>query len=119
MKKVDHVAVIWDEFGRHLSGLVMEGKSRDLDYIQRIAEWSVRARNPAVSFTLLLHQNLQAYAENLNRSAQNEWRKIEGRFDYIHFIEDSKEMYEFLVDVIAKRSTETRPLNPYLKIFLN
>ena len=106
LQNIDHVAIVWDEFGRHLSGLVMEGRSRDLDFVQKIAEWSVRAENPSVSFTLLLHQNLQAYAENLNQSAQNEWRKIEGRFKYIHFVEDSKELYELLADVIAERSSK-------------
>ena len=106
LSDVDHVAIVWDEFGRHLSGLVMEGRSRDLDFVQKIAEWSVRAKNPSVSFTLLLHQNLQAYAENLNRAAQNEWRKIEGRFEYINFVEDSKELYELLADVIAERSNK-------------
>ena len=73
---------------------------------KKIAEWSVRAKNPSVSFTLLLHQNLQAYAESLNRAAQNEWRKIEGRFEYINFVEDSKELYELLADVIAERSNK-------------
>ena len=119
LPNVDHVAIIWDEFGRHLSGLVMEGRSRDLDFVQRIAEWSVRAKNPSVSFTLLLHQNLQTYAENLNRSAQNEWRKIEGRFDYIHFVEDSKELYRLLADVIAERSNKKpsgRDLNAQSKV---
>ena len=103
LKKVDHVAIVWDEFGRHLSSLVMEGRSRDLDFVQRIAEWSVRADNPSVSFTLLLHQNFQSYAENLSRTAQNEWRKIEGRFEYLHFIEDSKELYGLLANIIAER----------------
>ena len=119
LKDVDHVAIVWDEFGRHLTSLVMEGRSRDLDFVQRIAEWSVRAINPSVSFTLLLHQNLQSYAENLSRTAQNEWRKIEGRFEYIHFVEDSKELYVLLADVIAERSNaqpSTRVLSTLPKL---
>jgi hypothetical protein len=99
----DRVAIIWDEFGRHLEGIVNEGRSRELDGVQRLAEWAVRAREPSASLTLLLHQNLLAYATVLNQTSRNEWRKIEGRFEQIRFVEDSQELYELAATVIAER----------------
>lgn len=98
----DHVAVVWDEFGRHLENLVDHGRSRDLDQVQTLAEWAARAARPTASLTLLMHQNLLAYAGRLNQSSRSEWRKVEGRFAPIRFLEDSFEIFELLADVIAE-----------------
>ena len=67
---VDRIAIVWDEFGRHLEGIVNEGRSRELDAVQRLAEWAVRVREPSASLTLLLHQNLLAYATVLNQTSR-------------------------------------------------
>ena len=99
----DRVAIVWDEFGRHLEGIVNEGRARELDTVQRLAEWAVRAREPSASLTLLLHQNLLAYASALNQTSRNEWRKVEGRFEQIRFVEDSQELYELAATVISQR----------------
>lgn len=97
----DHVAIVWDEFGRHLEGLVADGRSGELDVIQRLAERSARAESPSLSLTLLLHQNLLAYATRLNETSRNEWRKIEGRFAALRLIEDSQEFFELVSEVVA------------------
>lgn len=102
----DRVAIVWDEFGRHLEGIVNEGRARELDAVQRLAEWAVRARAPSASLTLLLHQNLLAYASALNQTSRNEWRKVEGRFEQIRFVEDSQELYELAATLISKRRHE-------------
>ncbi|WP_159717311.1 hypothetical protein [Geminicoccus flavidas] len=99
----DRIAIVWDEFGRHLEGIVNEGRSRELDAVQRLAEWAVRARAPSASLTLLLHQNLLAYATVLNQTSRNEWRKVEGRFEQIRFVEDSQELYALAATVISQR----------------
>lgn len=104
----DHVAIIWDEFGRHLEGLVAEGRSADMDFVQRLAERAVRANGPTLSLTLLLHQNLLAYATRLNETTRSEWRKIEGRFAHIRLIEDSQEIYGLVAEVVASLRT-SRP----------
>jgi hypothetical protein len=104
----DHVAIIWDEFGRHLEGLVADGRSADMDLVQRLAERTVRASGPTLSLTLLLHQNLLAYASRLNETTRSEWRKIEGRFTPIRLIEASQEIYALVAEVVAGLRT-TRP----------
>jgi hypothetical protein len=98
----DHVAIIWDEFGRHLEGLVGDGRSGELDVVQRLAERVSRASGPTMSLTLLLHQNLLAYATRLNETSRSEWRKIEGRFRPLRMIEDSQEFYRLIADVVSK-----------------
>ncbi|SER82478.1 hypothetical protein [Sphingobium sp. YR768] len=98
----DHVAIIWDEFGRHLEGLVADGRSSELDVVQRLAERVARASGPTMSLTLLLHQNLLAYATRLNDTSRSEWRKIEGRFRPLRMIEDSQEFYRLIADVVSE-----------------
>ena len=102
-RRFDHVAIIWDEFGRHLESLVAEGRSRDLDNVQRLAEWVARNEKPTASLTVLLHQNLLAYAGALNPTSRNEWRKIEGRFHQLRFVEDSRELYKLVAAGIVER----------------
>lgn len=102
VEAADRIAIVWDEFGRHLEGIVNEGRSRELDAVQRLAEWAVRAREPSSSLTLLLHQNLLAYATVLNQTSRNEWRKIEGRFEQLRFLEDSQQLYGLASTVISK-----------------
>lgn len=97
----DHVAIVWDEFGRHLEGLVADGRAADMDLVQRLAERASRASAPTLSFTLLLHQNLLAYATRINETTRSEWRKIEGRFDPVRLIEDSQEFYTLVAEVVA------------------
>ena len=110
------VAIVWDEFGRHLESLVAEGRSRELDFVQRLAEWAARAEAPTASLVLLSHQNLLAYAGGLNQTSRNEWRKIEGRFRTLRFVEDSRELYRLLVDRVGdRRKSQVPGLDPDLK----
>ncbi len=110
MDAVDHVAIVWDEFGRHLEGLVKDARSRDLEHLQELAELSVRPNGPSCSLTLLLHQNVLAYAQDLNQTSRNEWRKIEGRFDQMRFVEDSRELYALIGTIVQERKPKIAPL---------
>ena len=105
----DHVAIVWDEFGRHLEGLVADGRSGELDVVQRLAERVSRASAPTMSLTLLLHQNLLAYATRLNETSRSEWRKIEGRFRPLRMIEDSQEFYRLIADVVSEMRAPDSP----------
>lgn len=109
----DHVAIVWDEFGRHLEGLVADGRSGELDVVQRLAERVSRATEPTMSLTLLLHQNLLAYATRLNETSRSEWRKIEGRFRPLRMIEDSQEFYRLIAEVVSEmRPPENAAIMP-------
>ena len=77
-RRCDRLAIIWDEFGRHLEGLAAEGRARDLHNVQQLAEWTARATKPQATLVLLMHQSLLAYASSINQTSRNEWRKVEG-----------------------------------------
>lgn len=99
-QKADRVTVIWDEFGRHLDGLVSSGRAADLLDVQVLAEWVVRQGDPGATLTLLLHQSMLAYGGRISQTARAAWRKIEGRFETTRFTEDSVELYELLGEII-------------------
>ena len=96
----DRIAILWDEFGRHLESLISEGRSVALSEIQLLAEFVNRSHGIPMTLGLLLHQELFQYASNSPQTVRAEWRKIEGRFQTIQYIDDSKEIYRLISEVV-------------------
>lgn len=96
---IDSITILWDEFGRHLEYIVDNGNSKELDAVQQLAEYVSRSK---LHFTLglMLHQGLLNYAKNVSQTVRTEWKKIEGRFETIQYVDDSKELYSLVGDVI-------------------
>ena len=99
----DRVVILWDEFGRHIESLIAEGRSAALSEIQLLAECVSRSKAIPVTLGLLLHQELLQYASHSPASVRSEWRKIEGRFQTIQYIDDSKEIYRLLSEVVSEQ----------------
>jgi len=104
----DRIALLWDEFGKHLEFLVQNGKTSDLFHVQKLAEYVSRAREP-MSFSVLMHMGLLHYAGSLSQSARAEWRKVEGRFTTLDYVDDSKHIYELISRLIETKRTTKRP----------
>ena len=100
----DRIVILWDEFGRHIESLIAEGRSAALSEIQLLAESVSRSIAIPVTLGLLLHQELLQYASNSPASVRAEWRKIEGRFQTIQYIDDSKEIYRLLSEVVSEQN---------------
>lgn len=103
----DRVVILWDEFGRHIESLIAEGRSAALSEIQLLAECVSRSIAIPITLGLLLHQELLQYASNSPASVRAEWRKIEGRFQTIQYIDDSKEIYRLLSEVVSEQNRST------------
>lgn len=101
----DRIAIVWDEFGRHVESLVADGRGSALGELQLLAEFVTRSRELPVTLALLLHQGLLHYASNMPQSVRTEWKKIEGRFRTIQYVDDSKEIYRLIAEVAGARST--------------
>lgn len=104
----DRIIIYWDEFGRHLEYLVSEGLTGNLHDLQALAERVSRQKKIPTVLSLFLHQGFMAYGKKLPSGAKREWKKIEGRFQTLEYIEDSKEIYRLLGEIISSR-------NPTLK----
>jgi len=120
-QRLDRVTIIWDEFGRHLETLISEGRTERLLDLQVLAECCERSLGIPFSFTLLMHQVLARYSHRLPQSVQNEWAKVEGRFNTIQYIDTSKELYLLLVRMIEKsfEGSILRDAVPNLRQFRN
>jgi len=112
VKKLDRIVILWDEFGRHIEKLLSEGQSSSLNEIQLLAEFVSRAKEVPMTLGLLVHQRLLNYASNVPHSVRAEWTKVEGRFRTIQYVDDSKEIYRLLGDMVsARRSIYPSPEN--------
>ncbi len=56
-----------------------------------------------------MHQSLLAYAGSLNQTSRGEWRKVEGRFQHLRFLEDSRELYALIAEIIAAKRPAQYP----------
>ena len=97
---IDRLAIVWDEFGRHLEELILRGTASDLSDVQTLAEFCARTKRAPTTLTLLLHQGLMRYAMNTAVAVQHEWKKIEGRFETVQFVDDSKELYQLVARIV-------------------
>ena len=104
----DRLVIIWDEFGRHLQGMIAEGRPEELDALQVLAEVVSRTSAVSVSLVLLLHRSLLGYASGLPSGVRREWTKIEGRFDTLQYLDDSSELLE-LVGSLVEESRSAEP----------
>ena len=98
----DRLLIVWDEFGRHLQGLVSEGRPEELDVLQVLAEIVSRSSAVPVSLVLLLHRSMLGYATGLPPGLRREWAKIEGRFETFQYLDDSTELYELIGSLVAE-----------------
>ena len=108
-KGFDRIVVIWDEFGRHLETLVADGRGEALLELQLLAEFIARSSDIPITLGLILHQGLLHYAANAPQGVRSDWKKIEGRFRTIQYVDDSKEIYRLVGEVIADRRGERGP----------
>jgi hypothetical protein len=90
--KIDHIDIVWDEFGRHLEELVTRGDAQRLNELQLLSEFSSRSKKISMSLVLFLHQSLMRYAANVPRAITEEWKKVEARFETVQYVDDSKEI---------------------------
>lgn len=108
-RSFDRLVIVWDEFGRHLQGLISEGRPEELDVLQVLAEVAARQSRVPVSLVLLLHRSLLGYASGLPSGIRREWAKIEGRFDTLQYLDDSSELYELVGTIVSENRDDESP----------
>ncbi len=106
----DRITIIWDEFGRHLESLVADGRGEALLELQLLAEFASRSSEIPIALGLILHQGLLHYASNAPQGVRSDWKKIEGRFRTIQYVDDSKEIYRLVGEVMTDRRGERESL---------
>ena len=55
----------------------------------------------------MLHQAIEFYAKELDKETKNEWRKIQGRFEEISFIEGPEQSIRVISKALQHNLTKT------------
>ena len=103
-KSDDGIMLIVDEMGKFLEHAAYE--NGDIFIFQEIAEKFNRSANRNL-FMGILHQAIGEYAKSLNKIAQGEWSKIQGRFLDLPFSVGVDEILQLLGQAIEGPAANT------------
>ena len=94
------VLLVIDELGKNLEYASRHRSTEDLYLLQQIEE--LRHDHYQVYFVGLLHQSFVGYCEHLTAIEQNEWTKIQGRFENLQLTESPSQMTRLIGLAIAQ-----------------
>lgn len=92
--------LVFDEMGKPLEYSASHSETSDVYILQELAEYASRSGDMPFVFIGILHQSFDRYALHLDRSAQREWNKVQGRFEDIPFQEPPAQQIRLLANVI-------------------
>ena len=92
--------LIFDEMGKPLEHSATHSETSDVYILQELAEFANRSGDKPFVFIGILHQAFDHYALHLDRSAQREWSKVQGRFEDIAFQEPPAQQIRLLANTI-------------------
>ena len=94
-----------DELGKFIE--FAGAKKKDIFLLQQLAELTVNDKPVPLFFIGMLHQSMDYYAQNLSLEIKNEWKKIQGRFEEVAFVESSEQMIRILGGAINSSLNQT------------
>ncbi|MDB9518513.1 hypothetical protein PN466_16330 [Roseofilum reptotaenium CS-1145] len=100
-----HVLLILDELGKSLEFASTNKGVSDLYLLQQIAELQSNPEQQ-VYFLGLLHQSFAGYGDRLSTSEQNEWIKIQGRFEDMPFTDSPSQMTRLIGQAIDRHNAD-------------
>ncbi|WP_431174211.1 hypothetical protein [Flagellimonas flava] len=92
--------IILDEFGKHLEYAVQNDTSKEVYFLQKLAEF-VNAEDRDIVLITSIHQNILSYSNSLSKNQRDEWKKVQGRFHELPFNEPIEQLL-FLVGKASK-----------------
>jgi hypothetical protein len=94
--------LIVDELGKYFEHAITEGG--DVHLLQDLAERANRSEGRLV-IVGVLHQSFEQYASKLNRTARDEWAKVQGRFQNVPFVAQADEVAALLARAVTSDHT--------------
>lgn len=94
------VIIVIDEFGKNLDFMSHHPQKGDIFLLQQLAELN------NVYIWVCLHQAFDEYAAGLSTTQQQEWRKIQGRFEDISFVESTNQMLKMIARSVKQSDDE-------------
>ena len=101
------ITITIDELGKHIEYAGSNASDGDIYILQQLAEHCVAESEIPVFFNVMLHQAIEFYAKELDKETKNEWRKIQGRFEEISFIEGPEQSIRVISKALQHNLTKT------------
>lgn len=88
--------IIIDELGKFLEFEARHHNGNDIFLLQAIAETAFKPNSIPLHFVVLLHQAFEQYFQGLGEKLKNEWKKVQGRFENVPFLESTEQVLQIL-----------------------
>ena len=96
--------LVVDELGKFLEYATQHPTKGDMFILQTLAEFADRSENTPLFLITILHQAFERYAEQAGKSQQEEWAKIQGRFEDVAFSESTEQVLRLVGTALEKPS---------------
>ncbi|MCE2415447.1 hypothetical protein J4G07_15760 [Candidatus Poribacteria bacterium] len=96
--------LVIDELGKFLEYATQHPTQGDMFVLQTLAEFADRSGKTPLFLMTILHQAFELYAEHAGKSEQEEWTKVQGRFEDIAFLESTEHVLRLVGTALEKRS---------------
>lgn len=83
--------IVIDELGKFLEYEARHRGGSEIYLLQALAENALRAHEAPLSVVVLLHQSFELYAQSLGEQLRNEWKKVQGRYESVPFLETAEQ----------------------------
>jgi hypothetical protein len=94
------IVVLWDEFGRYLEASAANAFGTEAAILQNFAETCNYSGESQIHLLLFTHKELQGYASALPKTYQQEWSRIEGRFQRHNISSDPDVAYRLISNAL-------------------
>lgn len=88
--------IIIDELGKFLEFETRHHNGNGIFLLQAIAETAYKPNSIPLHFVVLLHQAFEQYFQGLGEKLKNEWKKVQGRFESVPFLESTEQVLQIL-----------------------
>ena len=96
--------LVIDELGKFLEYAAQHPAQGDVFVLQTLAEFATRSEQTPLFFLTILHQAIEQYANKFAKSQQEEWAKVQGRFEDIAFVEPTEQVLRLIGSAIERTS---------------
>ncbi len=92
--------LVIDELGKHLEYAALHPADGDLFVLQSLAERAARADAAPLLVVTVVHQAVERYATGVSSKQRDDWRKVQGRFEEVAFVEPEGEALRLLAEAV-------------------
>ncbi len=92
--------LVIDELGKFLEYAAQHPTEGDVFVLQTLAEFATRSKQTPLLLLTILHQAFEQYANKLAKLQQEEWAKVQGRFEDIAFVEPTEQVLRLIGSAI-------------------